>query len=458
MKIHLMTGLLQGGAASGARQLTHALRQQNVDAQLYFPAKLGDEADSSDPKALVADPNAMVATRWSMPLPTRWAAAIRFRLHRQSFKRAMRRRPAGFEIFSSPQGAPRTPWPPANAKLTGEDIIHLHWVTKLIDYESFFASIPPAMPIVWTLHDMNPLTGGCHFSAGCRRFTEGCGQCPQLAESDRGPQDWSRQYFEIKLGLLKRLNLHVVAPSRWLIGQAAESPIFRQAKSFHRIPYGLSDEVHAAATDRAAAREQLGIDPDAFVFCFGAADLDNQRKGARFLIAALQKLSQQGWPQSAGRKVQGLVFGGGQFPDSNIPIRSLGYLQGTAARMQVYNASDVFIVPSTEDNLPLTAMEAMAGGTAMLGFDVSGIPDLVIDGQTGRLAKLADADDLAEKLAAMASDREATGSQGENAKRIAADQYTAQREADAYRSLYAALLADDDSVCDLPTAIDAARL
>jgi len=445
MHVHLLTGILRGGAAGGAKQLALSLGEQGVDVRLVFPSRLADDVDGQlEPIALPA--------RWNGSFATRLRATIRFRLQRQSFKRRMRRRPPGNAIFSSPAGAPQTRWPPRGVAADAGSIVHLHWIAKLIDYHSFFQSLPAGTPVVWTLHDMNPLTGGCHFSGGCERFRHGCGNCPQLAPRDRGPGDLSHQFFGQKQRALDHQNLHVAAPSRWLIEQAAASPMFRHAKSFHRIPYGLPDRIHAGAIDRAEARRQLGLDPDAFVFCFGATDLGEQRKGARFLVEALRMLGDR-----VERPVQGLVFGGGHLPEAAVPIRSVGYLSDAASLMRVHSASDVFVLPSTEDNLPFTAIEAMAGGAALLGFDATGIPDLVIDGQTGRLAKPADAVDLADKLCQMIADRSATAHQGRRAKAIAACQYTQRREAEAYRELYQAATDDPASAAELPTSIGLPR-
>ena len=44
--------------------------------------------------------------------------------------------------------------------------------------------------------------------------------------------------------------------------------------------------------------------------------------------------------------------------------------------IDLYNAVDLFVIPSMEDNLPNTIMEAMACGTPCVGFDVGGIPEL----------------------------------------------------------------------------------
>lgn len=450
MKIHLLNALLEGGAANGAKQLTHSLRKENVDATLYYLSKLKPTAEQQRDQAI------QPATWKTRSVAHHLTKTLSFRIARQRFKRMGKRRPPGFEIFSSPRGAAHTPWPPANVELSEQDILHLHWVSKLIDYESFFAHVPESLPIVWTLHDMNPLTGGCHFSAGCDRFTQGCGRCPQLADENSAEHDFSARAFQTKAAAIKGKNLHVVAPSRWLLRQAKASPLFQNVNSFHRIPYGLPDESHQAVMSRDEARKALGIDPDTFVFCFGAADVGNQRKGARFLIDAMKQMASQLSSSHEStpthRPILGLVFGGGQLPTTDVPIRELGYLQTAAERLQVFGASDVFVVPSTEDNLPITAMEAMAGGTAMLGFDVSGVPDLVIHGVTGRLATPNDGKDLGRKLCDMLHDPQATKAQGQQAQTIAREHYRAEAEAKAYLALYAALLEDPTSAVELPTA------
>ncbi len=83
-------------------------------------------------------------------------------------------RPSGCEAFSDD----RTVYGSAvSEQLTSYDVINLHWIAGFVDYRTFFAMIPQKMPVVWTLHDMNAFTGGCHYNDGCDRFTAQCGAC-----------------------------------------------------------------------------------------------------------------------------------------------------------------------------------------------------------------------------------------------------------------------------------------
>ena len=54
--------------------------------------------------------------------------------------------------------------------------------------------MPRELPIVWTLHDMNPFTGGCHYSGDCGKFRESCGACPELQSTIQ--EDFSSESWE----------------------------------------------------------------------------------------------------------------------------------------------------------------------------------------------------------------------------------------------------------------------
>jgi len=53
---------------------------------------------------------------------------------------------------------------------------------------------------------------------------------------------------------------------------------------------------------------------------------------------------------------------------------------------ELYNAADVFVIPSLEDNLPNTVSEALLCGTAVSGMSIGGIKEMVTDGANGYLS------------------------------------------------------------------------
>lgn len=434
MYVSHFNSFLRGGASTAAQQLHHALLNNGVQSRFQYSVgqTFADQNGSADQRA------EYYPTTWPGGGVLKDAAdAVRFRLHRERFKRATRRGVTGAEVFTSPHGKPSTTWPPVDHPAARQDsdqqhIIHLHWISKFIDFTSFFGSLADDQPVVWTLHDMNALTGGCHFSGGCERFRLGCGNCPQLKQPDHN--DVSFRSFETKRRALQGVNLHVVAPSRWLLDLAQASPLLSGARSFTRIPYGMPTET-LYPIDTRFAREALGIESDAFLFGFGAMNLDSRRKGAAELLQALRYVGSKS-------KVRCLVFGSGGLATDSADLPEMihvGQVNDERTRRLVYSAADAFVLPSTEDNLPLTGLESMACGTPVIGFNAGGIPDYVIPGRTGMLAENGNAVQLGERMLSAAAAPERMKLMGVKARQLIVDQFEANRQARVYLDLYRSL-------------------
>ena len=264
---------------------------------------------------------------------------------------------------------------------------------------------------------------------------QGCGSCPQLPNSAEG--DISRDFFTTKRDALRDLNLHIVTVSRWMMEQCKKSPVFEHVCSYHRIPYGLAmDEFRPI--DRLEARRQLGIDSDAFVFAFGAADIRNHRKGFGPLIQSSAAIADV-------PKALGLVFGGGEIAKVDYPLpelRTMGFIREVQQMVLIHSACDVFILPSLEDNLPFTCLEALATGTPVVAFDAGGVPDMVRPGLNGWISPNGDSIAMGQQLKHIAEHREEAVKLGLQARAIAVKEYSQEREAADYAKLYINLLAN----------------
>jgi glycosyltransferase involved in cell wall biosynthesis len=164
--------------------------------------------------------------------------------------------------------------------------------------------------------------------------------------------------------------------------------------------------------DRAHARRALGIAPDKRVVFFGSSYLNEPRKGSSYLVAALGRLRKtlEAPPASVSRCDDRylkpddilLLFSGknGDELKLQLPFASheLGYLTDERRLATAYRAADVFVCPSIEDAGPMMIPEAMLCGTPVIAFDMGGAPDLIESGQTGYLARLRDAADMAQGI------------------------------------------------------------
>jgi len=242
--------------------------------------------------------------------------------------------------------------------------------------------------IVWTLHDMNPFTGGCHYSGSCMRYMQSCGACPQLGSEMEG--DVSRKNWLKKYKAIQQLNITVVTPSRWLAKCVAQSSIFSNARVV-TIPNGIPTDVFKPY-DRDEVRETLQIPRNAKVVLFGAEDIANSRKGFAYLLESLKR-----YRAPFGQNVILVTFGS-LHPsitiESPYQLIQLGNIDQQSYLACIYSMADVTVIPSLEDNLPNIVLESMSCGTPVIGFNIGGIPDMIEHMQTGYIASEKNIDDL----------------------------------------------------------------
>ena len=265
-------------------------------------------------------------------------------------------------------------------------LVHLHWVCAGMLAVEDLARLN--CPIVWTLHDAWAFTGGCHYTRGCEGFKRQCGYCPQLGSE--GENDCSRHLMHKKEEVFGKLNITVVAPSRWLADMARQSSLFAQRR-IEVIPNGLDTEIFTPV-HKYTARKRLGMQSENPVLLFGAQEVTDPRKGWDLLCAALRGLM---------GSYTLLVFGKGNACVENAPhvtVCQLGSLADDQRLALIYSAADVYICPSREDNLPNTVAEAFACATPCAAFAVNGLTDMIEHQKNGWLARPFDSADLAHGI------------------------------------------------------------
>ena len=107
------------------------------------------------------------------------------------------------------------------------DIIHLHWVNQgMLSLKGIRKIMTSGKPVVWTMHDMWPCTGICHYAGDCKGFYDECGQCWLL----RFPKDndLSHKILERKRRTYSKGNIHFVTCSHWLEGMVRKSSLIKE--------------------------------------------------------------------------------------------------------------------------------------------------------------------------------------------------------------------------------------
>jgi glycosyltransferase involved in cell wall biosynthesis len=368
MKVLLLnTTDLRGGAARAAYRLHQGLQSIDVNSQMLVQEKLGD------------DPT-VFSTQTSL---TRRLTSLRPRLNRFPLKLYPQLGPMIF----SPQ------WVPDDLSSQvvkfHPDIINLHWICEgFLQVET----IPKfTKPLVWTLDDMWTFTGGCHYSEGCNRFWQSCGNCPLLKSEKEF--DLSRWVWQRKAKAWQNLNLTIVTLSQWLAENARSSPLFSQYR-IEVIPNGLNKEIFKPSS-RQAARAFLNLPQDKQLILFGAMQGTGDRwKGFPLLQSALKELTES----SLTAQFELVVFGptaSSKSLDFGFKTHYLGQINDDKKLAKIYASADVMVVPSKYEAFGQTASESLACGTPVVAFNATGLRDIVDHQLNGYLAQPYQHEDLA---------------------------------------------------------------
>ncbi len=314
------------------------------------------------------------------------------------------------------------------------DIINLHWVNYFQSVESITSLLSLHKPVVWTLHDEWAFTGGCHYSAGCEKYTQWCEQCPQLLDnSNRLPE----------LVLKNKLNyfadsIVVVSPSNWLAECARKSTLFKNCR-IEVIPNGLDTDTFKP-TAKIQAKRDLNINPETTTLLFGAVSHTKKRKGFRQLCKAFDfcRKNKKFAEMIRTGKVRIITFGttNSLIREIGVPVVSLGYIDSDEKLALIYSAADFLVLPSLEENLSNIMLECMSCGTPIIAFETGGMPDAIKHGKTGYLTTAVQSDEFGKYILDMTFKPEIRQKMALVARDLVEKDYSLEVQVDRYLELF----------------------
>jgi len=405
-----------GGAFVAAQRLSESLNKINGvnSVHLVFEGQSGDYQ--------------LWANNWIK----RKIAFAKHALEKMDFLRFEKNKTIRFAFSHAPFGIEITKIP----QVKNADIIHLHWVNKgFLSLEGIESFIQTNKTIVWTSHDMWPFTGGCYHPRGCENYENGCGNCQYLKSPSSN--DLSKRVYSKKHKIWGNGEIKFALPSQWLLTRANLSGVIEdlQKSKMKVIPNPIDVNYFRPATsnERLESLESFNLKTNIPTLMFSAANLMNQAKGFQEFKEICKLLKAQ------GKEIQALVIGDSRSMelDLGIPMKHLGFVSDLSILRKAYWSSNIYVTTSHEENLPTTIMESLACGIPVAAFAVGGIPEMIIENETGYLAEKLDFTNLANSISKHLSLNEKTIENiCNNCNLFAVEHYASDLVANQYLAFY----------------------
>jgi glycosyltransferase involved in cell wall biosynthesis len=408
MKIlHVVAGDLSGGAARGAYWLHQGLLSIGVESYVLVQ------------KGYYTDPSVFSLENTSL---SKILIRVRSKMDRLPLVLYKNRQKTPFSTGIFGNNIKK------HSMFVEADIIHLHWINGgMINFKKLKTF---NKPIVWTMRDMWPFTGGCHYSLDCDNFKKQCGACPQL-KSDLH-NDLSRWVLKRKNSNIPK-DLYPVAISNWLGEEVRNSTLFSNFK-VRVIPNCIDMELFKPI-EKMLAKKILNLPLNKQTVLVGAKNVHDSYKGFPKFIESVNFIKNKDLHFAFFGKTDKTVL-----DELNISYIDLGSFTDELSLSLVYSAADVFVAPSIQEAFGKTLVESMACETPVVAFNATGPKDIVAHKQTGYLAKPFEPEDLARGIEWVLEDEKLKNSISQKAREKAVECFEIKKVAKQYLKLYKEVL------------------
>lgn len=358
MKVVHVSTYDNGGAGLATYRLHRGLLEQGVESRMIVAYKTKNDDTivqaEQDKHLLYQPPKNALLQKYKKIMRRRGKFLTHYECIQKEIERLHNLHP---QVFYT---SPISTYDLSNHPLIQEsDIIHLHWIQNFVNFDTFFCKINK--PIIWTLHDLNPMMGGFHHLLWKNRYHEEY----KLLEDN---------FYEIKKNAIcNAQDLSLIAISKQMHNMISKHEFFNG-----RTVYNIHNSVDGqkfSLINRDEVRKVLSIPIEKKIFLFVNGALNDEAKGLYNLIGAFDYLKLE--------DALLICVGNGEVPSfHNIPIRHFSAVSDTVWLSLLYSATDFFVLPSLQEGLSQTSLESLCCGTPVISTPVSGSED-IIDNSNG---------------------------------------------------------------------------
>jgi glycosyltransferase involved in cell wall biosynthesis len=250
------------------------------------------------------------------------------------------------------------------------DIVHLHLIHNIIDV-NYLPIISRLKPTILTLHDPFFLGGHCVHHFDCKKWTTHCFDCSYLEKDFRLFNDITALNFALKKEAIQNSEIVTIVASKWMKKKVEESPVWKGKKIYY-LPFGIDQSLFKPG-DKVAERNKLNIPVDDTVLMFRSDTVEF--KGLDIIINALRSLSNTKNITLITVGKKGLL----KELTGMFNIIEYDWINNDELMVSLYQACDIFLMPSRQETFGLMAIEAMSCGKVVLAIEGEGtaLPEII---------------------------------------------------------------------------------
>ncbi|MBI9050416.1 MAG: glycosyltransferase [Anaerolineaceae bacterium] len=312
------------------------------------------------------------------------------------------------------------------------NVLHLHNLHHNYFDLRLLRKISYEMPVVITLHDTWLFAGHCGYFLDCMRWKTGCGNCPDLKRYPSIRRDATHKNWFAKSKIFGNSQIYMTAPSQWILDEAEHSLLKPAIRMARVIRNGIDLSVFKVK-DKKEIRKRLDLPADAKVILFVANGLRSNHYKDFFTFDETYRWFVENWDGKEEVIFVGLGDDEGTPVSGDlVSMRTVLMINQPELVADYYNAADIYFHPVKIDNFPTTILEAMACGLPVVASNVGGIPEQVLNGETGYLVAHGNIEEMVAAIKIILCDDALRLQMGRKAAQIAMDQYNQEKMVKTY--------------------------
>lgn len=253
------------------------------------------------------------------------------------------------------------------------DVVHYHLIhndlISIFDLKHLFS----LKPSVWTIHDPWVLTGHCIYPINCKKYLSGCYNCPDLGRNFAIQENNAPILWKIKDKVFRELRKpKIIVSTQWMRQLIEESPFGKYFQNLEVIPFGVNGDIFKKITvsEKKALRRKLSLKDQFTIFFRQDA---SYYKGLDFINEALSRLKTKIKANILTVGTKGLLK---QEIYENYEVREYDWIHDESFLANLYQVSDIFLMPSRAETFGLMAIESMLSGAPVICKTGTALPEV----------------------------------------------------------------------------------